>query len=63
MVVIAIIKGNSVEEAHERSKKAMFENFKKMISTTATHEEKYAARWLWGNINSQVIYGEKGAVI
>jgi hypothetical protein len=63
LVVTVIIKGHVVEKAHERSKKAMFENFKKMISTTATYEEKYAARWLWGNINSQVLYGEKGATI
>lgn len=63
LVVTAIIKGHSAQEAHEHSEKVMFENFKKMISTTATYEEKYAARWLWGNINSQVLYGEKNATV
>ena len=63
LVVIGIVKGHSLKEVHERSKKAMRENFKKMISTTATYEEKYAARWLWGNMNSQVLYGKEDAVI
>lgn len=63
LVVTAIIKGHNAQTAHEHSKKVMFENFKKMISTTATYEEKYAARWLWGNINSQVLYGEKSATV
>ena len=61
LVVIGIVKGHSVKEVHERSKKAMLENFKEMISTTATYKQKYAARWLWGNMNSQVLYGKEDA--
>jgi hypothetical protein len=61
LLVTTIIKGHDVNTANKRSKDAMFKNFIKMISTTATHEERFAASWLWGNIKSQTIYGDTKA--
>ena len=60
---ITIIKGNDVETAHQRSKTTMAKNFRKMLSATATYEEQSAASWLWGNIKSQVYYGDGKAKI
>ena len=61
LIVTTIIKGHNVETAHQRSKMAMIKNFRKMLSTSATYEERFAARWLWGNIKSQVFYGDNKA--
>jgi hypothetical protein len=63
LIVTTIIKGNDVETAHKRSKEAMVKNFRKMLSMTATYEERFAASWLWGNIKSQVVYGDAKAKI
>ena len=61
LVVTTIIKGHSVLVADQRSKASMLANFRKMISTSAAYEEKFAARWLWGNIKNQVVLGGSGA--
>lgn len=58
LVASTIIKGHTVSEAHSRSKSAMYKNFRRMLSSEATYEERFAARWLWSNINSQVILGD-----
>lgn len=57
LIASTLIKNHSAQEANNRSKQAMYRNFRKMISSNATYEERYAARWLWSNINSQVILG------
>ncbi len=58
LVVSTLIKGHTAEEAHRRSLDAMQRNFRKMISTAASYEERYAARWLWGNMSNQVLCGD-----
>ena len=63
LVASTLIKGHSTQEAHRRSKDAMIKNFRKMISSTASYEERYAARWLWSNINCQVLLGDVSATI
>lgn len=63
LVVSTLLKNNSAQEAHNRSKEQMYKNFRKMISSTATFEEKYSARWLWSNLNSQVLFGDSLAKI
>lgn len=63
LIMTTIIKGHNTEEAQKRSKDAMIKNFRKMLSTTATYEERFAASWLWGNIKGQVIYGDVKAKI
>lgn len=63
LVVTTLLKGHSVEEAQNRSKTAMNKNFRRMISSVASDEEKYAARWLWSNINSQVMFGDEKAAL
>ncbi|MEK7613102.1 MAG: hypothetical protein AAB449_03095 [Patescibacteria group bacterium] len=63
LIVSTLLKGHSVQDAHARSKEEMYKNFKKMISSKATYEERYSARWLWSNLNNQVLLGEGGAKI
>ena len=63
LIPSVLMKGHPAQEAHARSKTAMYRNFRKMIASTATYEERYAARWLWSNINSQVLLGDPGAKI
>lgn len=58
LVVSTLLKNNNAEEAHKRSKNQMYKNFRRMVSSTATFEEKYSARWLWSNLNSQVLFGD-----
>ena len=58
LVPSTLLKGHTTEEAHRRSKDAMYRNFRRMIASVATYEERYAARWLWANINSQVLLGD-----
>jgi hypothetical protein len=63
LVMTTIIKGHNVESAYLRSKEAMISNFRKMLSTTASYEERFAARWLWGNIKGLVYIGDGKATI
>lgn len=57
LIPTTILKGHSAEEAHNRSRREMMKNFFKMISSAASFEERYAARWLWSNIHSQILLG------
>lgn len=63
LIATTLLKGHSAMEAHERSKQAMQKNFRRMISTAATYEEKYAAKWLYGNMKCQVIYGDSSVTL
>lgn len=63
LIPTTLMKGHTVHEADTRSKHAMLKNFQKMISSAGTFEERYAARWLWSNIKSQVVIGDKNASI
>jgi hypothetical protein len=53
-----LLKGHTAQSAHNRSRKLMYRNFRRMISSNASYEEKYAARWLWSNFKNQVILGD-----
>ena len=59
LVVSTLLKSNTAEEAHKRSQKQMYRNFRKMVSSTASFEERYSARWLWSNLNNQVLFGDR----
>lgn len=61
LIPTTILKGHTVGEAHQRSKREMLKNFWKMISSAGSFEERYAARWLWSNIRSQVLIGDQNA--
>ncbi len=63
LIVTTIIKGHTVKEADTRSKIEMHKNFRRMLSSASTYEERFAARWLWSNINSQVLLGDPNAKI
>lgn len=57
LAVSTVLKGNTAAEAHDRSRAAMYKNFRRMISSIATFEERFAARWLWSNIKGQILLG------
>ncbi len=61
LIPTTILKGHSVGEADHRSKHEMMKNFWKMISSAGSFEERFAARWLWSNIRSQVVIGDRNA--
>lgn len=63
LIVSTLLKNNSAQEAHNRSRSQMYKNFRKMVSSTASFEERYSARWLWSNLNSQVLFGDSLAEI
>lgn len=58
LVASTLIKGYTTLKAHHRSRDAMYRNFRKMISSASSYEERYAARWLWADMNSQVLLGD-----
>jgi len=53
----SLLKGNTVGEAHQKSQRAMLKNFRFMISSSASEDQRDAAPYLWANIDSQVIIG------
>ncbi|MGD9276235.1 MAG: hypothetical protein PVJ67_03620 [Candidatus Pacearchaeota archaeon] len=58
LVPLSIIKGNSSEEAHNRAKKQMLKNIKKVLRTK-TKESFAIAESLWNNYLGQTILGNK----
>ncbi|MCX6792299.1 MAG: hypothetical protein NT149_04655 [Candidatus Gottesmanbacteria bacterium] len=63
LIATTILKGHSAGEADRRSKQAMLKKFGKMISSIGSFEERFAARWLWSDIRSQVVIGDHNASI
>lgn len=58
LVVITLIKKKTADEAQDRSRQAMWQNYRKMAAAPASSRKRYAARWLWSNYESQVLYGD-----
>lgn len=63
LVVSTLLKNNTTGEAHERSKQVMYKSFRRMLSSNASFEEKYSARWVWSNLSSQILIGDNSAKI
>ncbi len=63
MVMVALIKGQSAQEAYDKSQKIMRENHLHMISSNASFEENQYAPFLWSNLKSQILLGDKSARI
>lgn len=61
LVPISLIKGNTVENSFRKSQEAMFRNFRYMLSTQATIDQKDAAPYLWINMKYQTIIGNGSA--
>jgi len=61
LVVTTLIKRKTAQEAQDRSRRAMRQNYRKMTAAPASSRERYAARWLWSNYKSQVLYGDTEA--
>lgn len=59
LAVTTLLKGNTVEEADNRSKFEMMKNVFSMLSSAATDEERSAAPLLYSNVRNQVIIGNK----
>ena len=63
LVPITLIKGNSTQEAYQKSQDDMRRNFSYMISSRSSHEERDAAFFLFSNYTCQIILGDKQAKI
>lgn len=63
LVVSTLLKGHTAGEAHARSRDAMRKNLQKLLSSTATDEERAAAPVLWRNMKWQVLHGDPLATI
>lgn len=63
LVPLTIIKGKTTAEAHNRSKNAMLRNLSFMFSTKASQAQRDAAKYMWYNIQNQVILGEDQATL
>ena len=63
LVITTLLKGKTVSEAHERSKKAMQRNLQYLLSSKATNNERNCASLLWRNYKYQVMIGNKDAYI
>lgn len=63
LVATTLLKGHTTEDAYNRSQEAMIKNLFKMLSSEASHEEKAVASFLWGNIQSQRLYGDPKASV
>ena len=61
LVVMTLIKGQTAQQAQDRSRQAMLKNYRKMTSAAASYRKRYVARWLWSNYKSQVLYGDVAA--
>lgn len=57
LVVMALIKGNTVGEAYNRSKVALIKNLRFALSSQASQEQKEVAEYLWADINIFTVYG------
>lgn len=63
LIPLTILKGKTTDEAHKRSKEAMLRNLSFMFSTKASQAQKDAAKYMWYNIQNQIILGKGGATI
>jgi len=61
LIPTTVMKGNTVAEAHKRSKTQMLKDFRKMLSSEATDDERWAARWVFANMSNQVLLGDPNA--
>ncbi|MEK6818879.1 MAG: hypothetical protein AABY10_03005, partial [Nanoarchaeota archaeon] len=57
----SLIKGNSVEEAFNRSNKMFKDNFRLLLNSETSKENTAMARYLWWDMRHQVCYGDKTA--
>ncbi len=62
-VVSTLLKGHSALEAYQRSQTEMRRNFQKMLISSQTFESRFMAPYLWSNMTSQVIFGDKDAKV
>lgn len=61
LIPISLLKGNTVQEADRKSKRAMNTNLRFMLSGAATQAQKDAAPHMWNNITCQVVLGDGSA--
>lgn len=61
LIPISILKGNSAEHANSNSLKAMWRNFRFMLSSNASPAQRDAARHMWHNIQNQKLLGDVSA--
>ncbi len=63
LIVNALLKGNPVGIAYQRSQAAMHKNIIAMLSTNASQLERDSAQYLWANRTNQKVIGDLSATI
>ena len=58
LIPISILKGNSAKHTNSNSLKAMWRNFRFMLSGNASAAQRDAARHMWHNIQNQKLLGD-----
>ena len=63
LLVSALIKRNSVDEAFKRSRNMLIRNFAYSLSSKATADQKAAAPYLWHDLKCFTYYGHPNAIV
>lgn len=63
MIPISLIKGNNVQQSHDKSINMMKKNLYHMLSSDASPEERDSAPYLWRNMKYQTIAGSSDTTI
>ncbi len=63
LVPISLLKGNTAQEAYQKSQASMARNLFFMLSTKATPAQKDAVPYLWANRKYQVLLGDPNAKV
>ena len=60
-MILALIKGNSVEESYKRSQQSFQKNIKKLLTSESPPGSENHLRYLFWDMKHQAILGDKGA--
>ena len=63
LIPTTLIKGHTASDAHNRSKREMSKNYREMVSSISTSEERKLSFFLYCNIVSQTLIGEPQSVL
>jgi hypothetical protein len=63
LIMTTLIKGNSTEDAHKRSKEKFKHNLRKLLTSDSPQDDKTSVQWLYWDMKHQVCLGNKQAMI
>jgi len=62
-VMLSLLKGNTVQDASEKSKNKFREHIRSMSSSLTDPDSLQAAQCLWWNMKHQVCLGDGNAIV